>query len=497
MWNLKNLKILLLVCVVVGTFFAVKYIYFNDNVNEEYELQLEFIEKLAAEFMLNESIELNDSGIGYFSLEDIRNSGISFDELIDPRCDKKFIESLTMIIVTIIDNKYSFEIQAVSSCDNNYIEDTDQLIILEPVVELTSIKDKYEVDDLVWGSSISLKIVYDVIEGYSSSYYYSVGNPSDYIQINDLSNEVIIDLDENDIIYIRTVIGTSVLDSIYILDRIDSTAPTSLIVDIDETSNSTITLIVDATDNETGIKSYSFSKDNGVTWTSAQDSNTYTFTNLSASTSYDIKVRVTNNVGLETISDTITTTTFISSQSPIIVDILTEATTDSITINVDATDDVGIRSYYYSYDNGLTWTSAQDSNSYTFSDLISGNTYYIRVKVENDVGLSTTSKYILTATIGSPPIINDITTTIINDSIIIYVSASDLPNSDFTGIDGYYYSLDDGISWTLAQDTNEYIFNDLSENTTYYIKVRITNRSGYEVISDSIIETTTDFFIEE
>ena len=77
----------------------------------------------------------------------------------------------------------------------------------------------------------------------------------------------------------------------------DTTPP--IIDNISTTStSSTITVIVSAHDDESGITKYEYSKDNGKTWISNGNSNLYTFTGLTPNTTYDIKVRVTNGVNL-------------------------------------------------------------------------------------------------------------------------------------------------------------------------------------------------------
>lgn len=483
-----NVKVLILILIIVlcGVFF---YNESNKKVEVSYLAQIELIEKLASEYVISESFVLIEDGEFIFSLEDMRNDGFNFDKIIDPRCDKYFYESKTFIIVTFVNLEYSFEVKASSECDADYIEDIDNLNISLPVIELISTENKYEVDDVIWGSSKTFKITYDEISDFDCSYYYRSSIVEEWEEVN--GNELVIELDSNGVIYTKTIIGTSVKEGEYLVSQIDNTIP-SIDVNISKTTNTSIEVIVDSIDEETGIKYYYFSKDNGITWTSSQTSNTYVFSNLLSNNNYEIVVKVENNVGLEVVSDILSSSTSMTSQSPVISNVDISVTTDTISIDVEATDDIGISSYYYSYDNGITWTDGLDDNNYVFSNLVSGNTYYIKVKVVNEVGLSTVSKYYLTTTIGSPPTINDISVTVIDNSFIISVSASDLPNSDFTGINGYYYSIDDGITWTDAIDNNEYIYTELEYNTSYNIKIRITNRSGYEVISDTIVETTKE-----
>ena len=56
-------------------------------------------------------------------------------------------------------------------------------------------------------------------------------------------------------------------------------------------------LSVSGASDDRGYVQYSFSKDNGATWTAYQDSATYTFTGLAASTSYQFRHRVKDAAG--------------------------------------------------------------------------------------------------------------------------------------------------------------------------------------------------------
>lgn len=68
----------------------------------------------------------------------------------------------------------------------------------------------------------------------------------------------------------------------------------SLSISTTSTTNS-ITVVANAT-ADSGIAKYEYSKDGGKTWETSAN-NTYTFTGLTTATAYDIKVRVTSNIG--------------------------------------------------------------------------------------------------------------------------------------------------------------------------------------------------------
>ena len=78
----------------------------------------------------------------------------------------------------------------------------------------------------------------------------------------------------------------------------DTTAPVAGTLAV-TTTDTKADLSVSGASDDRGYVQYSFSKDNGATWTAYQDSATYTFTGLTASTAYQFRHRVrdaANNV---------------------------------------------------------------------------------------------------------------------------------------------------------------------------------------------------------
>ena len=68
---------------------------------------------------------------------------------------------------------------------------------------------------------------------------------------------------------------------------------------------------------------------------------------------------------------------------------------NSITVSVNATDNVGIYYYYFKFDNGQEIRS--ENNTYTFKNLNSGQNYTISVRVEDAAGNAATSTEEMTA----------------------------------------------------------------------------------------------------
>ena len=74
------------------------------------------------------------------------------------------------------------------------------------------------------------------------------------------------------------------------------------------TSTTNSIIVVAKASATSGISKYEYSKDDGSTWIES-DNNTYTFTDLTLETSYNIKVRVTSNLKKQAISDSTTVST--------------------------------------------------------------------------------------------------------------------------------------------------------------------------------------------
>ena len=91
---------------------------------------------------------------------------------------------------------------------------------------------------------------------------------------------------------------------------IDKLQPDNFVVHLKSTTVTKITVQGVTTDQGgSGINNYYFSIDNGATWVGSNPSGVYTFTGLTAETSYNIKQKAVDNAGNERISGTLVATT--------------------------------------------------------------------------------------------------------------------------------------------------------------------------------------------
>ncbi|HIS12908.1 MAG TPA: hypothetical protein IAB40_07365 [Candidatus Onthocola stercoravium] len=161
--------------------------------------------------------------------------------------------------------------------------------------------------------------------------------------------------------------------------------------------------------------------------------------------------------------------------------VVTSATQNSITVNVEATPGDGtIVSYHYSINNGEYVTS--NNSSYTFNNLTSNTAYSINVYVTDSNGKVSSEYTTSQNTSYVNPTVNSVTTSSTKDTISINVNASGGSGNIVT----YHYSINNGSTYTASSNSN-YTFTGLTSNTTYNIKVYVTDSNG---ITSNIYSTS-------
>ena len=163
-------------------------------------------------------------------------------------------------------------------------------------------------------------------------------------------------------------------DIAYILPSVTKVTPT--------TKYNQITVTTTGTKGTNEISKYYYSINNS---SYVEGTSTYTFTNLNEQTTYNIKVKVADTNGRMSNEYSLSATTD-AYKLPTIADVTTSSTYNSITINVTGQNgDGAITEYYYSKDNGSNYVKST-SLSYTFTNLTSDTTFYIKVYVKDSNG---------------------------------------------------------------------------------------------------------------
>ena len=158
----------------------------------------------------------------------------------------------------------------------------------------------------------------------------------------------------------------------YILPSITNVTPT--------TKYNQISVSVVGANGTNNISKYYYSINDGAYTESTNSS--YTFTGLNEKTNYSIKVKVVDTLGRESnvYNLSVTTDAYVL---PKVTNVSTSSTSSSITINVSASGGTGnVVKYYYSKDNGSNYVEST-SSSYTFSNLTSDATFYVKVYVKD------------------------------------------------------------------------------------------------------------------
>ena len=158
----------------------------------------------------------------------------------------------------------------------------------------------------------------------------------------------------------------------YILPSVTNVTPT--------TKYNQISVSVVGANGTNNISKYYYSINDGAYTESTNSS--YTFTGLNEKTNYSIKVKVVDTLGRESNKYSLSATTD-AYVLPRVTNVSTSSTSSSITINVSASGGTGnVVKYYYSKDNGSNYVEST-SSSYTFSNLTSNATFYIKVYVKD------------------------------------------------------------------------------------------------------------------
>ena len=248
-----------------------------------------------------------------------------------------------------------------------------------------------------------------------------------------------------------------------------------------------VTLIVDATSSTSTIAKYYYSKDDGNSYTESTN-NTYTFSGLTANTTYDFKVYVedANGITSKEYAISIDTSAYIN---PTISRVTTaNIKYNSVTLNVTASAGTNnITRYYYSSNNGTSWVNST-SASYTFNNLTASTRYNFKVYAVDSEGHQS-NQYSVSATTSAyvnPSISRVTTSNISTTSITLNVTATAGSNS----ISRYYYSSNNGSTW-VNSTSSSYTFNNLTAGRSYTFKVYVVDSANHQSSQYTITASTT------
>lgn len=316
-------------------------------------------------------------------------------------------------------------------------------------------------------------------------------------------------VEQNGVIYARLInqlneAGKYATGNINNIDRLppkDFTPVVTATTNSITVTGSTIDESKTETDGSSGIAKYYFSKDNGTTWEpkDGQVEGNYTFQSLIQGQTYEIKMKVEDNAGNETVSQVESKKT---ENVPILItgsNVLfkynpSELTKQNVIVTIE--EKVGGYTLQYSKDasswenyegpiemnqNGAIYARLIDASGQIAPEYATGNVANIdKLSPKQFTPTATSTASTITLT-GST------------------VDVERTEENACSGIDKYYFSKDDGVTWEPSNGQTEttYTFNGLNQNQTYNLKMRVTDKVGNETITNAVQEKTKTIMAAE
>ncbi len=279
----------------------------------------------------------------------------------------------------------------------------------------------------------------------------------------------------------------------YTVDNIDKLPPKSFSPNVTEETTTTIEVTANAIDDDetsvsgkSGIKEYYFSKDNGYSYEGPVTEGSYTFTGLTPSSSYQIKVKAVDYAENETESSTYwANTTSLPNPSSCISFSKNPSswTKGQVQVTINNTAD----SYFI-----LQYRTSENSNwstyikGYPVTVTNNNTTVYARLKDPNsDYATSEVSTTVTTIDRLAPWEFSPDFSNITENSIKVTASTSDKSATSTDGQSGikqYRFGMSSNggktySNWVTTY-SNYYTFGNLSPGTTYTFKVEVTDNAG-------------------
>ena len=309
------------------------------------------------------------------------------------------------------------------------------------------------------------------------------------------NNGTIQNLAHNTTIYARLTDGNNHGD--YTSTNIQDTVnPTVEVTQQGSATTNSITVNVEATDNESGMNTsptYTYfikkTSEGSYTQKASNANNSYTFTGLDQETSYDIKVEVqgdkAGNKGEGTLTG-ITTGKVTGGTEQGAITFGNPTWSDgqaSITISTNT-------SYKIEYQlNGTEGNWTEISNNGTIQNLAHNTTIYARLTDGNNHGDYTSTT--IQDTVNPKVEITRRTTT---NSITVTVQATDNESGMADSVTYTYYikkSTEQNYTQETSNTTNSYTFTGLGQGTTYDIKVEVQGDKAGNKGEGTITNVTT------
>jgi hypothetical protein len=287
-------------------------------------------------------------------------------------------------------------------------------------------------------------------------------------------------------------------------------APTAL---VNTSGNQQLTIaFTPGAQGGSAITNYKYSTDGGVTFASAATSTSpVTITKLSSDgttdlanlTFYPVVLLAVNAQGDGTPSAILNASTNNVPPAPSFTSFTPFATSIRIAFEQSGTGGTGLTISNYNYSlNGAAFVNFGTANPYTITGLASSTSYTLRLTATNALGTSAISAATTINTLSVPPAPTNLSYTPSKPVGVVTLTVYFLQNGDGgSAITDYQYSTDNGTTFrsagtaaspvTITKLSSDGTTN-LSDQTTYQVKLRALNAIGNGTASETLDARTSD-----
>jgi titin len=287
----------------------------------------------------------------------------------------------------------------------------------------------------------------------------------------------------------KTAIGTGPASSTTIVAP--ASAPTAPSIAVTPGNTSASVTFALGTDGGSPVTQLDYSLDGGATWTAAGTlSSPFTISGLNNGTTYAVKLRADNAIGVGTPSVGASTTPRTVPGEPGLVTVASNTASADVSWTAPSSTGgapvTGYTASAYTTSTGTTAVSTctTSGTACAIPGLTNGTVYYVEVAATNAAGTgAASSPRVLVTPLARPgaPTLSSLT---VGDGSIS--AAFTAGSAGDRAITGYQYSIDGGATWVAASGTSSpIVITGLTNGVTYTVAVRAVSSAGVGVSSNT------------
>ncbi|MEI6621923.1 MAG: fibronectin type III domain-containing protein, partial [Actinomycetes bacterium] len=274
------------------------------------------------------------------------------------------------------------------------------------------------------------------------------------------------------------------------LTGVPLTTPAAPTLDaVNHTDKSLSAAFTPGDDGGTPITNYQYSIDGGSSWVTASPavtSSPLVITDLTNGTSYSVKIRAVNAVGVGPASSAVSGIPSTRASAPTLTSVTPGTASLSVAFTAGSNGGAPITNYEYSLNGGF-WVAADPAvttSPLVITGLSDGTSYGVRLRAINLNGEGVQSAQMsgTPSTVPAAPTLGTVTS---GDGLL---SVAFTPGGDGgSAITNYQYSTDNGDTWDTrspADTASPLVITGLTNGTTYSVMIRAVNANGSSADSD-------------